>query len=1202
MLSLHILGPLVLRRDGVALSLPVKKTQALLVWLALEGVAPRQRLCDLLWPALDEPTARRNLRRELARLREGGAGDALASEGDRLQLRSSVALDLRAVEQALAEGHPEAALAIFGGRVADGLQLDDAPAFNERMDAARQRWHAVWRSTHEACVAAARSGGDGARAMQHLQLLLDDEPLQEQHHVDLMALLAQAGRRADALAQFDRCRLLLDRELGLKPLAATLALAATLRQQNRPVAPSLPLPSPSSLPEIAAAAPASSRFHAVTTGAAAAAPTTATVQLPEQLPFVGRKAEVARLQQAWDAGGTLLLQGEGGVGKTRLALDFASAHGPVALVRCRPGDRGVPYAVFKRALRAMAGESMEHIAWPEWVRHELARLLPALGPAPRALAGAEDRARFLDACAEAWQMLAAGSFDAVLIDNWHHADAPSHALLAYTAQRRHDAEPAREPVREVITWREQELDDSGRAALQALAALPHACRVDLGALAAEELLDLVRQLSGAADPRRFTARLMQATQGHPFFVAETLRHLVDSGSVQVHADGHWRTPFDGETQDYRELSVPATVHDGVLARVQALPEPAQRLLEAASQAGEPFDPVLLAAACALSELQAATAVEQALSARLVRELQPGRWGFAHDLVQQAINDRLGPERRRLVHRRLALGAEQAGTEAAVVARHFEAGGEPQRAVAWRQLAAERALQLGAAADAREHWEAALRNGPTPGQAVRSHEGLLRVALERADMPAAEQAILRLQGLVDGGELAADDAVLARVVLAGDRTRLAPGDSGLARIDALLKTLAPGHRLRARALMARSNALSDAGRLDEAELAADEALAANPDPVLRADMMDTLILIAFRRGQPQQALDRARQALDLAAAQADRRVVARCHGRIGVLLYTLGRSDEGEVEMRRGLAMTAELRLIENQREISYNLAKALIDRGDLAAALALVQQAWNLSPTFTRPEIKLRLMDTLYGASWLRGDLGAALELAQRLLAESASLGGVRPLLMGLNMVLDLYVLLDDFDGAALLLQQVHGRSVAELGHIGVKLNFKRALLGCRAGDLQAARQALAAVGDAAALQQPQDQAMLAVRMADIAACEGRHGDVGQALKPWCGRWPNDELAAAGLALLLKSEDSPAHEAEARAALDSGRLPPLPTLDLHAALAARDPSRHGLLQAQVQRLHASLAAHPQAAARFARRWLGVEPHRPAPASVPPPQA
>jgi DNA-binding SARP family transcriptional activator len=1169
MLTLSLLGPLSLRRDGVALGLPIKKTQALVVWLALEASVSRAVLCDALWPSLDEPAARRNLRRELARLREAGAAGLLVADGDRLALAASVALDLHAVDRAPTGGMPQALLAAYRGPMADGLHLDDAPAFNTRLEAARQRWHGRWRQAHEACAGAARSVGDLVGAIGHLQTLLDDEPLQEQHHQDLMALLAQAGRRGDALAQFERCRDLLARELGLQPLPATLALAASVREEGAPVEPARP------------AAARAQRDGATDDAAAATRPR---LVLPDPLPFVGRQREVDLLERAWRAGGGLLLQGEGGVGKTRLALDFAQAHGSVALVRCRAGDRGVPYAVFMRALRAMAGEALEQVSWPTWMRSELARLLPALGPAPKDMTSAEQRARFLEACAEAWLMLAAGNFDAVLIDDAHLADTPSLGLLGYIAQRRHDGAAPAAATREILTWRERELDAAARAALVAMAALPNACRIDLQALSDDELLDLVRHLSGAQQPRRFAARLMQATQGHPFFVAETLRHLVGSGRVHGDAQGRWQTDHDGATQDYRELEVPASVHEGVMARVRALSEPGQRVLEAASQSGEPFDPALLSAACALSELQTAAALEQALEAQLVREVRPGQWGFAHDLVQQAIGERLGTERRRLVHRRLALGAEQSGAEPAVVARHFEAGAEPTRAIAWRIRAAERALALGALPDAHAHWQAALASGPAPGVRVTVHSGQFLAGQAGGDEAVCVAAVQALQGLVDGGGLGADDVAQALLVLAQDAVRRGPHDLALDRTETLLTVLPDGHPLRAPALLNRCDCLSGQGRLADGEAAARAGLAADPTPDVRARLMDALVLVGFRRGDQKQALQWARQALDLAQASADLRNVALSHGRIGVLLYVLGEREAGEQQMQRGLAMTREHRLIENQREISFNLAKMLMDRGATDTALSLVQEAWDLSPSFTQPEIRMRLMDTFYAVHEVRGDLGTALDVARRIVDEAIAHAAVRPLLMAVNLTIDLHVLLDDLPGVARLLALADALPVAELGYARIKLSLRRSAAAARRGDAAAARRALVDVGDPAALQAQQDLAGLALAQAEIAHLEGRPGEVVQSLAPWCRRWPNLRLASRGLTLLLGADDPGTHGQEARDVLGDAGLEPLLALGLRAALMPQDPALLALQQSEVRRLKASLAGHPLLAAAFERRW------------------
>ena len=110
MFALDILGPTRLRRDGVPLALGVKKTLALLVLLSRSGPLPRARVVALLWPELDESTGRRNLRRELARLRDAGAAEALHADGDLLVLSASVVCDAHAFAEALNAGRVDDAL------------------------------------------------------------------------------------------------------------------------------------------------------------------------------------------------------------------------------------------------------------------------------------------------------------------------------------------------------------------------------------------------------------------------------------------------------------------------------------------------------------------------------------------------------------------------------------------------------------------------------------------------------------------------------------------------------------------------------------------------------------------------------------------------------------------------------------------------------------------------------------------------------------------------------------------------------------------------------------------------------------------------------------------------------------------------------------------------------------------------------------
>ena len=743
-LQLQLLGPVALCRGGARLPLTIKKTLALLVLLCRSGPLPRSRVAAMLWPQQDESSGRRNLRRELARLREAGVEHAVQAEGDFLALSAEVGSDVGAFDADLSGGRPDDALAHWRGAPADGLTLDDAAAFDDWLALEREHLLGRRRRALEASARAHERRGNHDLALQRVESLLADDPLQEQHHRDAMRLHMGCGRREAALAQFARCRQLLDSELGLLPMAETLALAAALRAP--------PAESP-----LRPAAPATVALPTVVAPAVELP-----VLLPTLMPFVGRRSELAAFEDAWRSGCALLIEGQAGVGKSRLVTDFAAAHGPYALLRCRSGDAGVPYAAFTRGLRALAGPTPQLGDMPAWVQSELTRLLPELGAGPPPLRSEAERGRFIEACTQAWLALAGDSFDAVILDDWHYADSASRAVLGYIVQRRQEL--GGQGARELLVYR-PELDAEAAAALHCLRDGASARHLSLGPLANEAVLELVQLLSGAQRPERFAARLGQATAGNPFFLAETLRHLAEQKLLSVGGDGIWRTPFDEATQDYRELPVPASVHAAVLARVQRLAAAPRRVLEAAALAGEPFLPSLLAPACALSELDTLLAIEQAVEVQLLREHPAGGYAFAHDLVQQAIDASLSPERRRLVHRRLALGAEAAGVPAAVVATHHEASGDLQRAVAYRLAAGDTAERVHDLAAAAAHWQQGLEDGATPSQALALQIKLMRAVFKLDQRERSTGCATDLRTMVDSDELSIHERAQAWVAAA-----------------------------------------------------------------------------------------------------------------------------------------------------------------------------------------------------------------------------------------------------------------------------------------------------------------------------------------------------------------------------------------------------------------------------------------------------
>lgn len=1159
MLSLELLGPPLLRLDGRVLALMVKKTWALVLAVACAGRSSRARLADLLWPSLDEPTARRNLRRELARLREAGADGLLRTEGDWIVLHEGVAVDVARFEAAVRAGDGAQALSLWRGPLADGLSLDDAPAFDRWLDDERNRLRALWRAALEAAA-------EGARPEQALALwltLLADDPLQEQHHRAVMRLHAAAGRREAALAQYTRLLALLRDELGLAPVAETEALVQSLRGAG-PVAPPV--------------APAS-RVDALLRG---------------QLPFVGRAAEVAAMEAAWRAGRSMLIEGEGGIGKTRLVLDFVAAHGAYALARCRSGDQEVPYAAWTRALRALAGSQPTRASLgslPAWACDEMARLLPefsASGERAAPIASDEERSRFFEANALAWQALSADDFDAVVLDDWHHADAASLAMLAFVVQRR--AEPPGRGAREIVLLR-PEIDGVAAGAWQSLRG-GGALHLVLQPLPREEVHELVRRLSGASDPARFAGRLQRATGGNPFFLSETLRHLVESGLVAAGDDGVWRTPFDDATQDYHELPVPASVREAVLARVQRLGDASRRVLEASALAAEPFAPALLAPACALSEVDVVLAIEQAVQAQLLREHEAGGFGFVHDLVQQALDGALTSERRRLVHRRLALGAEAARAPPAQVAAHHEASGDLRRAVAHRLAAAEQAQALHALPEAMTHWQKALADGAVGRQALRAHQGLMAAARLRCEVDAMLGHIEALQRMaddttpeaaIDGGAavLTSDERAEALVSIAENLIFDNRAAQGLEVLDRLPSALA--EPVQVQASLMRARALHGLGRIDETRATVQAALALRGLPgAVQGQLLDLLTLTEIAAGDMPAARVQVQASLALGRRLGDDELVALAQQRCGMTWLVEGELVQAEADLLQAADSFASRGSVYRQRGTLFNLCVLYENQCRHDLALAAARRGWALQPPLPPGDLRLMYHLAFVDSHVALGDLGEAWAHAQQAIAAVLAMNEPQPLMAATHCTLELLGLLGEIGLARQLLAAAERLATSELAYASAEYWIATAQFELAAGDAAAARRALASAPAAADVVDVRVRVRHALAAAELQLAEGDAAGALALLPADDAEGINDEMRCRALALALRAQaaaggvQSTTREA-ARAALERPSPYAPATLQLHRAMGLLSRAEY------VGMLARSLDALPQQQAAFLRR-------------------
>jgi DNA-binding SARP family transcriptional activator/predicted ATPase len=868
-LEISLLGPPHVRLRGAPVSFDTRKATALLAHLVLAG-RPRSRaaLCELLWPAQDPEHARGALRRTLSALRKAIGEEWIDTDSDRVALRdgAELAVDVRRFRSLTTEGATADELAeaveLFRGEVLEGFSLRDSPEFDA--------WQISEAGVLERELAAALgrlvdllvSRGQRARALPLARRWLEVDPLNEPAHRALIRLHAWTGDRAAALEQYRACVRTLSQELGVAPLEETAALYEQVNE-GRLTTPGAVKPP-------------------------AAAPPPAQAEAPPELPLVGRGDELAALLDAHAAagpdGGLAVIEGEPGIGKTRLAGELANAarsRGAVVLsARCHDDEAGLPYGPAVELLREAAGRR----GWREVVSPQrlvdAALLLPELAeddlPVALPLDGPGAQVRLLEAVDAVISAACTGPEPGiVLLDDVHAADAATLDVISHLGRRlsgrslllvlcwRSEAVPPGHRLRRLAA----DLSRDGRAAI-----------VRPARLSADEVATLVQAVRRGDVVAELEQRAYLESEGLPLFVAEYLAAL--------HAG-------------YETLS--PQVRDLLDARLGALSDVASQVLGAAAAIGRCFDLDTAREASGRSEEETVVALEELVGQGLVREAAGPEpvYDFSHQKLRERVYEQIGVARRRLLHRRAAavLSTRRPESEnAALVAQHLRLAGDSVGAAEQHKLAAEHAAGLHAHADALDHLEAALALGSPDVAALLERIGDLRTLL--GDY---------------GGALSSYESAAAQ--------------SDPAALAAIEHKIGGVHERR--------------GEWERAEARFVAALEAAPaeELGLRARIQGDLALTLHHSGDTERAATRAQEALELAEAAADARAEAQAHNMLGVLSRHEGDPGVAREHLERSLERARELGDPEGEAAALNNLALVERDAGELDPALELTEKA-----------------------------------------------------------------------------------------------------------------------------------------------------------------------------------------------------------------------------------------------------------------------
>ena len=978
-LSLGLLGPPVVRRDGTPVTFDTRKATALLALLAVTGREhTREQLADLLWPEADSAKGRASLRRTLS-VTAAVMGQALVISRAAVALDQAVVwVDVREFEEMVGRpdaGSLERAVQLYRDDFLTGFTLRGCPEFEEWQESVGEELRQSLARGLQRLVATCIAEGALDRAAGHARRWLQLDPLHEPAHQAIIRLHGWAGQRSAAMRQYRSLVRVLDRDLAVRPLPETTRLYDDVRAGRLgppPVPAARAEAPPAASPRVTPATPEAEASRAPDVPPAEAPPAEAPpAEAPPAeppvtadagdgavaWPLVGRSAELGVLRSAWRAAGAsgrvVAIAGQAGSGKTRLTAELRTvatqAGATVLAARCHDGETTLPFVLAADLLRtalairpelpellpaqtaAMAGRLVPALAaaQPDTAAPALdspvavTRLYAAIADILRAAVTADGAPRAGEACG------GSGPAGIVVVEDVHWADSSSLGLLAYLVRRL-----AEWPLLLVLSWQTEQgarlgvlhtaLNEAGGQGLGEI--------IEPGPLGADAIAALL-----AADgmPPVDVARLLAETRGLPMLVHEYVEALRTASAGPAGA-GEAGTGADGAGADGGDTAdwwPPASVRDLLRTRLQAVSEPTRQMLTAAAVLGSDNDADLLRAVSGRGEDEIVEAIDEALSRSLLTEIAPPApdgapsYGFPYDALRRTAYESATLARRRLLHGRAAsiltrrYERDPAATRAATVAGHLQLAGRDAEAAQWWWRAAGVARELYAHAEARAHLARALALG-YPQLPGRIALGDVLVVLGRYREALAEfetAAAIAGDGASDnasGGDASGSDA--------------SRGDGSRAIQAGIEHKLADVH-----------HRLGD-WDLAEAHLAVVTELVEGTGPGQLARAGADRAVVAYRRGAVVQATEFGQTALADARAAADPGATAQALNVLGMLAARAGEVAAAETYLRDSLAEARRLPELGAAVAALNNLARLLAETGRGHEALPAAAEALEL--------------------------------------------------------------------------------------------------------------------------------------------------------------------------------------------------------------------------------------------------------------------
>ena len=727
-LRVCLLGLPRLTVDGERLQINGKIQRTLLFFLAAHAeVISREELILLFWS--EEDDARKRLREALSKLRaQLPDPELLITTGEQVSLdHSRVSCDVLEFLTIYRQAHrivqrrsssEELPEAIYQ-QINRAVDLWQPRPFLYSANLANGEGVELWLRDFGATLEMANlamlvtladhhiARGDLQSAIARLELALERDRFDPEIHFRYLSCLDKLGRRVEAINHAAHLQRIFDEE-GVEIPAKLQELSQTIREH---------------------AAFAEEVNQAGWPGA-----------LVAHAPFVGRGDELQQLLRLYQHGGCAAILGEAGAGKTRLVYEFYQKLEPtprLLLASARVMEKNLPFQPLIDMLRhsVMQEEWRKlDIAWA----NQLVHLLPELsvirsGIQDEPIKGSEEgRSLVFEALHQLFLIVARNRPVLFFLDDAQWSDEVTLSAINYLLERKFFSQHGLL----VVAARSEGNDSNLDVFLNRPRTSPSFTHLSLSQLSLPEVVELTRRVLGQEPTNAAAQQLARHTGGNPLFLLESLRAILEI------------SPGKDLFERIEHFPVAGSIHALVRERLRHLKPQARQVLTTAAVIGKEFTPEMLEAATFLSAEQVAQALEELEQANLIRpEAQLAHecgYAFIHDTIREALLLELGVARRRLIHLRVACALEtrlgqQVDRQAAILAGHFEQGGEPLTAYQYWIRAGENARRLFSGSEARTAFQRAeriltkIKDGLSDRQIYQLYAGWSEIANDGGDL-------------------------------------------------------------------------------------------------------------------------------------------------------------------------------------------------------------------------------------------------------------------------------------------------------------------------------------------------------------------------------------------------------------------------------------------------------------------------------------